>query len=140
MWLVHVCLDAEVQAQFIEDFMATKCGNSASQEVLDDFLLPLISGDSPHGLHDNGETVSCSAEEMHTWLGAVSCGIQVYSGGVPGDYVSTFTPPEPHSLCQYGIRTRWTGMVSSQHIFHLLQCIRYDRNIILMERNTPGPL
>ena len=57
--------------------------------------------------------LSCLASELHTWVGSVACGLDIYEGAVPGDYVSTFIPPEPHTICQRGVKTRWTGMMSS---------------------------
>ena len=59
--------------------------------------------------------------DFHTWLGAVSCGIDI-SGEAPGnnDYVSIYRIPEPHTACQYGTRVRWSGMVHSDWICDLL--------------------
>ena len=122
--MLSTCTDLSAQTQFMDDFNATKCTNFEEKEILKNFCLPLIEGNFPHGHHDCGEEVSCSALDMHTWLGAVSCGLTVYDGGAPGDYVSTFTPPEPSSLCQHGVRTRWTGMVSSHHSCSLLKNIQ----------------
>ena len=89
-------------------------------ELLHNFPLPTISGEHPHGHCDKDTVVCCSAAEFNTWLGATACGVDL-SEGSPGEYVSTLTPPEPHSICQYGTRTRWTGMITSQWICTLLE-------------------
>ena len=103
----------------MEDFKATKVNCEVTQQLLREFPLPELKPEHPHGLSEGTEDLSCSASDLQTWLGAVACGLDVYEGAAPGDYVSTFIPPDPHSLCRNGIRTRWTGMVSSKHICNL---------------------
>ena len=106
--------------------MAKKFDNSEDRVPLTDFSFPLLEGDSPHGSHDNsGDATACSAEDVHTWLGGVACGLEG-GGGAPGDYVSTFTPPEALSTHQHGIRTRWTGMLTAQYLCSMLKNIRYE--------------
>ena len=92
------------------------------KDLLHSFPLPSASWEHPQGHSEDGHLLHCSAAELHTWLGAVACGVDM--DGAPGDYVSTFVPPEPHSLCQYGTRTRWTGMLHSRFICDLLERIR----------------
>ena len=102
-------------------------------DVLHNFPLPVASGEYPHGQSSDGVASSCTAGELHTWLGAISCRVDT-THGAPGDYVSTFVPPEPHSICQHGIRTRWIGMVHSSYICCLIKNIRsvdYMGNITL---------
>ena len=113
------------ESQFLEDFKATKINCESITELLKDFPLPTLQSEHPHRLTEESDTVSCSATELHTWIGAMACGLDIYEGAAPGDYVSTFTPPEPHTVCQIGIRTRWTGMVSSKHICTLMEILQY---------------
>ena len=49
------------------------------------------------------DTISCSATELHIWIGAVACGLDVYIGATPSDYVSTFTPPELSAIMESGL-------------------------------------
>ncbi len=110
--------------QFLGDFKAQRHKCSTDKELLHNFPLPVLSGDHPHGGIENDAMVSCPAVELQTWLGAIACGVDMPTGQ-SDDYVSTFGAPEPYSICQYGTRTRWTGMVSSQWICSLLENIRY---------------
>ena len=112
------------ESQFLDDFKATKVNCENTTELLKDFPLPALLSEHPHGLTEGTDTISCSATELHIWIGAVACGLDVYKGATPGDYVSTFTPPEPHTVSQNGIRTRWTGMVSSKRICTLLEILK----------------
>ncbi len=109
----------------MEDFKARSFPNSEECLSLTDVSLPVLEGDSPHGSHGDAarEALSCSAEDLHTWLGGVACGIE--GGGAPGDYISTFTPPEPLAAHQNGIRMRWTGMLTTQYLCSMLKDIRY---------------
>ena len=110
----------------MDDFKATKHTCSLQQEVVKHFPLPVIRGDSPHGLHDDaGNELCCSAQDMHTWLGGVSCGLKVYEEGSPGNYVSTFVPPDPCIECDSGVRVRWTGMVSVEYLWTMISSLRY---------------
>ena len=84
-----------------------------------DFKLPTLDSQLPNGQL----TTCCSATDFHTWLGALACGVDV-SGEAPDDYVSTYQVPEPHTVCQYGTRTRWTGMVHSDWVCDLLHRAR----------------
>lgn len=105
----------------MDDFKAKRFPNLEERATFTDLCLPLIRGDSPHGRHG-----TCCAEEVHTWLGAIACGIEVaYDEGGPGDYVSTFTPLQPVTPKQHGIKTRWNGMVTSSHICSILKDIKY---------------
>ena len=113
------------ESQFLEDFKATKINCESKTELLKDFPLPILQPEHPHGQTEGANTISCSAAELHTWVGAVACGLDIYEGGAPGDYVSTLVPPEPHTVCQNGTRTRWTGMVSSKHISTLMEILKY---------------
>ena len=117
--------DPTVESQFLEDFKATRISCNSTTQPLQNFPLPTLLTEHPHGLTEGMERLSCSASELHTWTGAVACGIEdIYKGAAPGNYVSTFIPPEPHSMCQNGIRTRWTGMISSKHICTLLEILQ----------------
>lgn len=115
------------------DFKAEQMVNLEESSSLTDLRVPVIGGDFPHGSYGNGDMTLCTAEDVHTWLGAVSCGVeQAYCGGVacheggaPGDFVSTLTPPHPTTPGQHGTRTRWTGMVTSIHICSILRNMRY---------------
>ncbi len=108
---------------FTEDFRAQRHQCLVEKELLHSFLLPAASGPHPHGHIVNDVTVACSAAELQTWLGAIACGVEV-TAGRSDDYVSTFCSPEPHSICQYGTRTRWTGMIDSHWICSLLDNTR----------------
>ena len=114
------------------DFQATKCENLTEEFHLTNLSYPVIKGDVPHGCHDNGEVLTCSAEELHTWLGAMGCGLVgagpegYIDAGSPGDYVSTFEPPHPLTHGKHGTRTRWSGMVTSEYICSILRDIRYS--------------
>ena len=110
--------------QFLEDFKATKVSCDVMGQPLHNFPLPTLQPDHHHGLTEGTEVLSCSADELHSWLGAVVCGLDVYEGAAPGDYVSTFVPPEPHFICQNGIRTRWTGMLSTKQICTLVEILQ----------------
>lgn len=122
----------------MENFKAKRLENSEDCISLTGFSFPLLQGDSPHGTHDNsGDATACSAEEVHTWLGGVACGLEG-GGGAPGDYVSTFTPPEPLFTHQHGIRTRWTGMVTTQYIYSMLKNIRYENFLLLLTFPSKG--
>ena len=79
---------------------------------------------------------TCSASDLYTWLGALACGVNL-TGEEPDDYVSTFRTPEPHSVCRYGIRTRWSGMVHSDWICDLLGRARLCVQG-LIQRDTHG--
>ena len=113
------------ESQFHEDFKATKINCVSTTELLKDFPLPTLQPEHPHGLLEGADTLSCSATELHTWIGAVACGLDIYEGAALGNYVSTFVPPEPHAVCRNGIRTRWTGMVSSKHLCTLMEILKY---------------
>ena len=128
MALLHYTDQASLETQFLQDFKATKHNCTSDREILENFTLPTILGDHPHGLVKDDRLLSCPVEELHTWLGAVAnCGLsKFYEGSAPDDYVSTFIPPEPNSTCQYGTRTRWTGMMSSSYIVSLLEKIRLE--------------
>ena len=123
---LHIFLhsDSTSQTLFKDDFKATKHYCSVDQQVITNSTLPVIRGDSPHGLHDAGQAVCCSAQDVHTWLGAVACGLDVYKEGSPGNYVTTFEPPEPIWECDHGMRSRWTGMVSAGYIWTLISALR----------------
>ena len=110
----------------MEDFHAEKVSNIEETITFSNFSAPKVDGDSPQGCHDDrGEAVACSAADVHMWLGGVACGLEGGAGGgAPGDYVSTFTPPEPLTTHQYGIRTRWTGMLTAQHLCAMVMHIR----------------
>lgn len=109
----------------MEDFRAERMPSSLDQESFSDISLPLIAGDSPRGCYDNGEVLACGAEDIHTWLGGVACGVgEVYRDGSPGSYLSTFTPPDPLVPGQQGNRTWWNGMVTSNHVCSILKNIR----------------
>ena len=126
-WLLHHSTDpSSLETQFLQDFKATKHNCASDGEILQNFPLPTILGDHPHGLVKDDRVLSCPVEDLHTWLGVVAnCGLsKFYEGSAPDDYVSTFILPEPNSTCQYGTRTRWTGMVSSSYIVSLLESIR----------------
>ena len=84
-------------------------------KALNNFQLPVLNCHLPH----EEDLKSCRATDFHTWLGALACGVDI-SGETPSDYVSTFTTPEPHTSCQHGVRTRWTGMVHSDWVCDLL--------------------
>ena len=116
--------DPSFESRFLEDFKATKVNCEVMRQPLHDFALPTLQPEHPHGLTEGTEVLSCSADELHPWLGAVVCGLDVYEGATPGNYVSTFVPPEPHSICRNGIRTRWTGMVSTKFICTLLEILQ----------------
>jgi len=110
---------ADFQAS-CHDFQASCHGCHYELEVVRDFRLPFITSQHPHGLHDdNGAELRCSAQDLHTWLGGVACGLDVYEGGAPGDYASTFTEPESSVPCKVGVRARWSGMVSSCFIWEV---------------------
>ena len=107
------------------DFKATKQECHFEQEVLTDFALPVINGEHPRGHHDDtGVEVYSGAQDFHTWLGGVACGLDVYEGGAPGDYVTTFSPPECSEECEDGVRARWSGMVTANHIWRLISLLR----------------
>ena len=113
------------EAQFLADFKAEKRHCLSETELLQNFPLPKVKGDSPNG--QCGDAAVCDAQNLHTWLGTVANGVnECYSEGGPGNYVSTFVPPDPHSVCGHGVRKRWVGMVQSQHICATLQQIRYQ--------------
>ena len=129
------------ESQSLEDFKATKINCESKTELLKDFPLPTLQPEHPHGLTEEADTVSCSATELHTWIGAVACGLDIYEGAAPGNYVSTVTPPEPHTVCKNGIGTRWTGMVSSKHICTLMEILKYvvqcHHDEIMLTKYTP---
>ena len=114
------------EPKFLEDFKAIKQICQLDKETLASFPMPTIRGDHPHGLVEDGEVLSCTVQEFHTWLGVVANGglTTFYEGSAVDSYVSRFLPPEPHSECQHGIRTRWTGMMSPASIVHLLEKLR----------------
>ena len=94
------------------DFQASQQDCHLEQEIVKDFQLPLVTSEHPHGLHDdNGTELCCSAQDLHTWLGGVACGLDVYEEGAPDDYVSTFSLPECSVPCEGGVRARWSGML-----------------------------
>lgn len=120
-----MCTDESIQAQFMADFKATRQDCQFDQEVLTDFSLPVLDSDHPHGLHsDTGTDVCASAQEVHTWLGGVACGLDVYEGGAPGDYVTTMCLPECCEECGCGVRARWSGMLAARHIWKLVGLLR----------------
>ena len=86
------------------------------RHLLHNFQLPTLDHNLPRGQHPT----CCSVTDLHTWLGAVACGIDVGGGTPHNDYVSTYRTPEPHARCQYGTRVRWTGMVHSDWVCDLL--------------------
>ena len=90
------------------------------RQLLHNFQLPTLDCRLPNR-EEGGK--QCSAEEFHTWLGALACGVDI-SGEVPNYYVSTYQTPEPHTMCQYGTRARWTGMVHSDWVCDLLSRVR----------------
>ncbi len=110
----------------MNDFKATQRSTVVEKKIFTDFPMPHCKGDSPNGKnnHQNGEVESCSVADIHSWLGAVSCGLDVYEGGSPHDYITTFTPADPHSICSHGVQIRWSGMVSSHHICLILKGIQ----------------
>ena len=89
------------------------------KQLVHNFPLPTLDSRHTCGARESGLEVSCSAADLLSWLGALACGVDV-SGEVPGDYVSKFQIPEPYTLCRYGTRTRWTGMVHSDWVCDLL--------------------
>jgi hypothetical protein len=107
----------------MEDFKAEGYHNLKSDYSLGTHDVPVVAGDCPHGNHVDGEVTACSAEDLHTWLGGVACDI-AGNEGAPGDYISTFTSPEPATPMEHGTRTRWTGMVTASHICFILRTAR----------------
>ena len=119
--------DTGTEEKFLQDFRATKHTCALKTDALQNFPLPALLGDHPHGLTEGGELLSCPVEELHTWLGVVAHdGLSVfYEESAVDSYVSTFVPPEPHSECKHGIRTRWTGTVPMTTVVSLLEKIRF---------------
>lgn len=99
----------------IKELLAVRHECVVERQLLHNFPLPTLDHKFPSG--QNG--ISCSAIDCHTWLGAVACGVDV-CGDVPDDYVSTYQTPEPHTMCQYGTKIRWTGMIHSDWLCDLL--------------------
>ena len=114
----------KTEASLLQDLNATRQECASEQELLHSFPLPVVSGEYPGGDIEEGVAKSCTAGDFYTWLGVVSCGLLDSCTGAPGDYVSSFGPPEPHSICQYGVRARWTGMVACHHIAQTLRSAR----------------
>ena len=122
-WASHRSTNTE--ENLLRDLGATRQECVADQELLRNFPLPVVRGEHPGGSVEGEAASSCGAGDFHTWLGVVSCGLLDSCGGTPGDFVSSFGPPEPHSTCQYGVRARWTGMVASSFINQTLNNARY---------------
>ncbi len=113
-------------SKFIKDFNATRHDCQLETHALTTFPLPTLHGDHPHGLVGQGEVLSCTVQELYTWLGVVAHnGLgSFYENSTANSYVSRFIPPEPHSECQNGTRKRWTGMVSCMTISHMLEKLK----------------
>ena len=57
----------------------------------------------------------------HTYMHTHTYTHTTYSvEGQPDEYISRFTLPELGTTCQYGTRTRWSGMIHSEQIVHLI--------------------
>lgn len=127
-WLIHCSVlcpadsPTASEQQLLEDFRAKRRECVVEKDLLHSFLLPSASWEHPLGHSEGSQPLHCSAAELHTWLGAVACCAD--TEGSPGDYVSAFAPPEPYSMCHYGTRTKWTGMVHSRFISNILERIR----------------
>ncbi len=118
-------LASDSQSQFAADFHAEVDACKFDSETLTNFSLPVVDGGHPDGCYDDsGTEVCCSARELYTWLGGVACGLDVYDGGAPGDYVTTFSVPEPHVHCEHGARGRWTGLITSGQIWKMVGCVK----------------
>ena len=119
-----IIVGADSSLDFQKDFKAKRVTCEVTRQLLQDFPLPTLQAEHPGGHSEGIETLSCSANELLPWLGAVACGLDMYDGASPDNYVTTFVPPEPHSVCRNGIKTRWTGMVTSTEILALLEILK----------------
>ena len=81
------------------------------KQLVHNFPLPTLDSRHTCGARESGLEVSCSAADLLSWLGALACGVDV-SGEVQ--------IPEPNTLCRYGTRIRWIGMVHSDWVCDLL--------------------
>ena len=114
------------ESQFLEDFKATKINCESITKLLKDFPLPTLQPEYPCAT-EGADTVSSSATELLIWIGAVVCGLDInFMKGQPLVFMYRHLyHPEPHIVCWNGIRTRWTGMVSSKHICTLMEILKY---------------
>lgn len=127
-WTLMRCVRMVVldDSKFAHDFKAIRRDCQLLNQSLTTVPLPMLHGDHPHGLVKDGQALSCTVQELHTWLGVVAHNglTSFYEDSTVDNYVSRFLPPEPHSKCQNGTRTRWTGMVSSAAIAHVLEKLK----------------
>ncbi|XP_038070339.1 ribonuclease P protein subunit p40-like [Patiria miniata] len=65
---------------------------------------------------------SCDAAEVYEWLGAVAC--QCDCSGASDSFVNTYRCPEPSQQVSSSVCHRWTGLITSERILHMLDALR----------------